>query len=656
MRRPFRSPSLRRSKLVRRLFVLQVVTVLLTVGGLTALGVYGARELEHDAAGRLTRATALGLATDPAVIGVLRGGGDVPDLSGRLQPIAERVRVATGTNFIVVMSPEGVRYSHYSPDRIGGIYQGSIAPAVAGRTYTELYPGTLGPSVRTVAPVIVDGRVIAVVSVGVLQTRIGDLAFRWLPGIAAAAGIALLLGLGLAALLARRLRRQTLGLEPDEITAAYTHHDAVLHAVSEGLLVVDGDGLLVVVNAEARRLLAPVSRAGSGSGGVNSAGTGGDSGGAGGRAGGGGGGGSRAGGGDGGGSRAGGGDGGGSRAGGGGGGGSRAGAGSRAGDDAGGDPAEPGHPLTGMGIDPAVLAVLVRGLRENLHDEPALAGERVLLVNSRHAGPAAGPGTRVFTLRDRTELAGALRERDDARGKVDALSGQAHEFANRLQTVLTLIELGDTADAAAAGTAALDRTRGPGSRVVTEVLDPVLAALLAAKAWLAAESDVAFTVTDTCDPDVLPELRLPYAADDLVSLVGNLVDNAVEVVAGRPRDTERAVAVALGTADGCAVLEVADSGPGVPPETAQELFTFGFSTRAAPGGRPRGIGLALVDRITRRLGGRVTVGPRDDGSGTVFTVRLPLPAEPQDGPAGPAEPGERTAHTERAAHTEQAGP
>lgn len=547
--------------LVRRLFVLQVVTVLLTVGGLTALGVYGAQELEHDAAGRLTRATALGLAGDPELTGALRAGGDVDALSARLQPVAERVRVATGTNFIVVMSPEGVRYSHYNPDQIGRIYLGNIAPAVAGRTYTELYVGTLGPSVRTVTPVIVDGRLVAVVSVGVLQTRISDLGWRWLPAIVAAAGVALLLGLALATLLARRVRRQTLGLEPDEITAAYTHHDAVLHAVSEGLLVVDGDGRLVVVNAEARRLLATAARTGA----------------------------------------------------------------------SGGDPAEPGRPLAGLGIDPAVQAVLIRGLRADLHDEPALAGERVLLINSRHAGPAAGPDTRVFTLRDRTELAGALRERDDARGKVEALSGQAHEFANRLQTVLTLIDLGDTADAAAAGTAALDRTRGPGSQVVTEVLDPVLAALLADKAWLAAESDVTFTVTDACDPDAVPQLRLPFTADDLVSLAGNLVDNAIEVVAARPRGTERAVAVALRTENGCALLEVADSGPGVPEETAQELFTFGFSTRAAPGGRPRGIGLALVDRIARRLGGTVTVGARPDGTGAdgtgaVFTVRLPLPA------------------------------
>ncbi|MEQ3538554.1 ATP-binding protein [Pseudonocardia tropica] len=541
---------------MRQLFLLQVVTVLLTVGGLAALGGYGASRLEHDAAGRLTTAVALSLASDPEVLDAVHDGGGLAILSARLQPVAERVRRATGTGFIVVMSPQGIRYSHYNPDEIGLVYQGNIVPALAGETSTEVYTGTLGPSVRTVTPVRVDGRIAAVVSVGVLQTRISDLALRSLPGIAAAAVVAVLIGSGLAVLLARRLRRQTLGLEPEDITAAYTHHDAVLHAVGEGLLVVDGDGRLVVVNAEARRLLglpAPSPSPDTD------------------------------------------------------------------------DPVLTGRSVAALGIDPAVAAVLSRGLREDLRDRPALAGERVLLVNSRQAGPAAGPGTKVFTLRDRTELAGVLRHRDEARDTVAALSGQAHEFGNRLQTVLTLIELGDTADAAAAGTAALDRTRGPGVRIVAEVYDPVLAALLADKAWQASEQDVAFTVTDACDPDLLPELRLPFAADDLVSLVGNLVDNAVEVVAGRPG--ERSVAVALRTApdDRELLLEVSDSGPGVPPDTARELFTFGFSTRATPGGRPRGIGLALVDRISRRLGGSVTVGTRDDGSGAVFTVRLPLP-------------------------------
>ncbi|BBG00749.1 MULTISPECIES: sensor histidine kinase [Pseudonocardia] len=560
MRRPFRSPStpLRRSRLVRRLFVLQVVTVLLTVGGLTTLGVIGARELEHDAAARLTTATALSLAADPEVLDALRAGGDVDALSARLQPVAERIRIATGTSFIVVMSPGGVRYSHYDPSRIGGLYQGNIAPALAGRTDTEIYPGTLGPSVRTVTPVVLDDRLTAVVSVGVLQTRISDLALRWLPAIAVAAGAALLLGLGLAVLLARRLRRQTLGLEPEDITAAYTHHEAVLHAVGEGLLVVDVRGRIVVLNAEAGRLLAPAD----------------------------------------------------------------------AGD------ATSGLLLGELGLDPAVEAVLTRGLHTDLHDEPALAGERVLLVNCRTAGPAAGQGTRVFTVRDRTELVDALRQRDDARDKVAALSGQAHEFANRMQTVLTLIELGDTHDAAAAGSSAMARTRGPGAEVVAEVSDPVLAALLADKAWAAAEVDVSFSVHDRCDPDLIPDGRLPFTPDDLVSLTGNLVDNALEAAAA---GGDRTVGVVIRTLGTEVLLEVADSGPGVSPDVAQELFTFGFSTRGEPGGRPRGIGLALVDRITRRLGGSVRVAARPTGSGSLFVVRLPLPTR------APAGAGDRSA-------------
>ncbi len=544
--------------------MLQVVTVLLTVGGLASLAVWGAQRIEQEAAERLTGATATALAGDPAVVDALARGGDVVTLSARMQPLAERVRAASNTAFVVVMAPDGTRYSHAEPDRIGGIYQGTLDAARAGLPLTEVFPGTLGPSVRTVVPVFSDRRVVGAVSVGVLQTRVSDLALLYLPWIVVAAGIALLVGVGLAVLVARRLRRQTLGLEPEEITAAYTHHDAVLHAVGEGLLVVDGGGRLVVVNAEARRLL-----------GLE---------------------------------------------------------GSQA-------------DLDDLDTDPAVRAVLLRGLTGDLHDEPALAGERVLLVNSRSAGTAAGPDTRVFTLRDRTELAGALRERDDARDKVVALSAQAHEFGNRLQTVLTLMELGDTADATRAGVAALDRSRGPGAAVVAEVLDPVLAALLADKAWNAAEAGATLVVTDRHHPGDLPDDRLPWAADDLVSLTGNLVDNALEALAALPHGREREVRVTLAPGDdGGLELAVGDTGPGIPDDVVAELFTYGFSTRAEDADRPRGIGLALVDRISRRLGGSVTVTPAGPDGGTVFTVRLPAP----DGdPASAATPSSLSADASR---------
>lgn len=581
----------RRSRLVRRLLVLQLATVLVTVGGLAALGVWGAHRLEVAAAGRLTAATASTLAVDPVVIETLSAGGDVASLSADLQPLAERVRVVSGTAFAVIMSPQGLRYSHAEPDRIGGYYVGTIAPAVAGSTVTETFPGTLGPSVRTVVPVISGGRVIGLVSVGVLQTRISDLALRYLPVILGVALVAAAIGAALAWQLARRLRRQTLGLEPEEITAAYTHHEAVLHAVGEGLLVLDAAGRVVVVNAEARRLLG-LDREPE--------------------------------------------------------------------QDVVDDRAAAVPILGGAGrsadpsaMDPAVRAVLHRGRSVDLRDEPTLAGERVLLVNSRAAGPAAGPGTRVFTLRDRTELAGALRERDDARDRMQTLAGRTHEFANRMQTVLALMHLGDTAEATRAGTSALDRTRGPEAVVAEQVTDPVLAALLADKAAAATELGIDFTVTDDVDPVTLPGDRLPWGSDDLVSLVGNLVDNALEAVTARPPGS-RAVDVALILDDGppvrSVVFRVSDSGPGISAEIAADLFTYGFSTRGDHGGRERGIGLALVDRIARRLGGAVGVS-RHDGGGCVFDVRLPLPA----GHAGHAGHVGHADHVERAGHRNASG-
>jgi two-component system CitB family sensor kinase len=521
----------RSSRLVSRLLLMQVVTVLLTVGGAAALAVLGARQLETDATERLTTATAQSVAADPVVVAAVAQGGDPFVVARTAQPLAERVRAATGTAFVVIMSPDGLRYSHAEPDRIGQQYLGSITEARAGQVYSEHYLGTLGPSVRTVVPVWSDGRVAGLVSVGVLETRISDLVARELPWIVGVGLAAVAVGSLLAWLLARRVRRQTLGLEPEEIAAAYTHHDAVLRAVREGLMVLDAEGRIVVLNAEARRLL-------------------------------------------------------------------------------GFGPDQPveGRRLVDLGVDPALRAVtrLATGGVEDVRDTETLAGERVLLVSRTAAGPRAGDGTRVVTLRDRTELAEVLRERDAARDKARALSAQAHEFANRMQTVLTLVQLGDTADALRAGTAAVDRARGPSDLTVQ---DPVLAALLLDKAWTASELQIAFTVVDeTTSP-------APVEPDDLVSLVGNLVDNALDAAEGSP---DAAVTVHLGPGW---EIEVADTGPGIPADAAEDVFAHGFSTKPAAPDRPRGIGLALVARIVRRLGGTVVVS--DNAPGTVFRLTLP---------------------------------
>ena len=76
-----------------------------------------------------------------------------PDPTARLQPLAEQVRRDTGTDFVVVMTVDGVRFTHPDTSQIGKHYLGTIAPAANGESITETYTGTLGPSVRAVVPV-----------------------------------------------------------------------------------------------------------------------------------------------------------------------------------------------------------------------------------------------------------------------------------------------------------------------------------------------------------------------------------------------------------------------------------------------------------------------------------------------------------------------
>ncbi|MGK5629939.1 SpoIIE family protein phosphatase, partial [Streptomyces sp. URMC 123] len=179
-----------------------------------------------------------------------------PDPTARLQPLTEEARKQAGVDFIVVMTREGIRYTHPVPERIGQRFVGTIEPSLNGRVLVENVEGPLGAEVQAVVPVTADdGSIIALVSAGLQVEDVTGVVDRQLPIILGAAGGALLLATIGTALVSRRLRRQTHGLDPAEMTRMYEHHDAVLHAVREGVLIVSGDGRLVLANDEARRLL-----------------------------------------------------------------------------------------------------------------------------------------------------------------------------------------------------------------------------------------------------------------------------------------------------------------------------------------------------------------------------------------------------------------
>jgi sensor histidine kinase regulating citrate/malate metabolism len=236
-----------------QLLMLQALVVAVVVVTATAIAYANARRtVEHSAE---TRTTAIveSLADSPLVVDAVTG----PDPTAVLQPYVEEVRSDTGTSFITVFAPDRTRYTHPDPAEIGRPFRGTIAPALAGRTFTETYTGTLGPSVRATGPIIDrDGHVVALVSAGITLDAIGADLTRALPGIVGTGLVTLAVG-GLGSwLISRRLRRQTGGLDAAALARMLEYYNAVLHAVREGLLLLDRDRRVRLVNDEARRLLA----------------------------------------------------------------------------------------------------------------------------------------------------------------------------------------------------------------------------------------------------------------------------------------------------------------------------------------------------------------------------------------------------------------
>lgn len=527
LRRLLSAPS--RWSVAGQTFALQVLVAVLVVGA-GLLGAY-AQAQRSGTAEATARATAVAesVAATPDVVDAVRGS----EPARVLQPYAERVRVETGTDFVVVMSPTGTRYSHPDPAQVGRRFIGHIEEAAAGGTVVEDYTGTLGPSRRVVVPVMDGDTVVGLVAVGIRKAAVAERLQAQLPVLLLAGlAAALLSGLGMA-LVARRIRRQTHGLGEEQLREMYEYYDAVLHAVTEGLLLVDLDGRLRLANDEAVRLLDLPEDA-------------------------------------------------------------------------------QGRPVGGLGLAPPLVAALTDP--EPREDELHVTDARVLVLNKAPAQWQGRPLGVVVTLRDRTDLEDLTGELDSARGLTEALRSQAHESANRLHTVVSLIELGHTDRALAFATEELAASQVLTDKVVASVEEPALAALLLGKAAQATERGIDFEVGDSAE---WPEGAAP--AREVVTIAGNLIDNALDAVA--EASGPRRVRVDARVEAGYAVLVVEDTGPGLDPGALDRAFERGYSTKEASGQGRRGIGLALVAQSVQRLGGGLSVqGP----PGARFTVRIPL--------------------------------
>ncbi|MFJ2768071.1 ATP-binding protein [Streptomyces sp. NPDC087300] len=527
-RRPRRLPR----SLAGQLFAMQIVLVTVVVAGCALFTYVSDKHQAEEGARRQATAAARAVADSPSVREAIAGD----DPTRELQPYARRVQGHTGVDFVTIMDPRGIRWTHPDKDQIGERFLGHTAEALRGRTFSETYTGTLGASVRVVTPVRAgeDGKgpIIGLVSAGITIEEITAKARGQLAALLGVAAAALVLGAIGTYVINARLRRSTHGMNAAELSHMHDYHEAALHAVREGLLMLDGRRRVALINDAGRELL-----------GVR-------------------------------------------------------------GDTVGRNVADLGlpAPLTG-----ALLAA------EPRVDEVHLTADRVVVVNTSPVSGGERRGT-VVTLRDHTELQALTGELDSERGFTRALRSQAHEAANRLHTVVSLIELGRADEAVDFATAELELAQALTDQVVAAVSEPVLAALLLGKAAQANEHGVELVVSqDTSIDDGMLPASLPPR--DLVTVLGNLIDNAVDAAQGSP--AARVTVTARADAAGL-LLRVADTGPGVDPAQRTAVLERGWSTKAATG---RGLGLALVHQTVTRNGGTLTIEESPDG-GAQFEVTL----------------------------------
>ncbi|MEU8861711.1 sensor histidine kinase [Streptomyces umbrinus] len=538
--------TFRRQTLAGEMLVLQLAIVVVVLLAVAAVSLAQSEATFNRVEGRRVAALAEQLAANPLVRSQLVRPAPLEALA----PLVNSTQTQSGVTSVTVTDADGRIVSSTNATAIGdrlALGEG----AAEGRGWSGSL--TLDGSRQLVAQVPVLGatqqnlgQYLGTVMIGEADPTVWQRLNGASSYLLAYLGIASGLGLVGSWLLARRVKRQTLGLEPREIAGLAEHREAMLYGIAEGVIALDPQHRLTLANDMGRRLLELPEDC-------------------------------------------------------------------------------VGQSLAELGIEGRLRDVLVGDRKGAPHerDEVVIRHGRVLVMNRMTVTKDGRLLGSVTTLRDRTELARLEREIGSFRSSSELLRAQAHEFANQLHTISGLIEIGEEDEVVRYIRALNQRRQSLDVTLSRRVRDTAVAALLMAKASLAAERKVNLRISDSTALDRL----VPEDAADVATVVGNLVDNAVDAAsvagvagaAGEAEGHEAWVEVELRQDASSVEIVVRDSGPGVAPELAREVFLHGFTTKAAQEGE-RGIGLALTRLVCERHGGEISVTNTPEGA--MFTARM----------------------------------
>ncbi len=357
-----------------------------------------------------------------------------------------------------------------------------------------------------------------------------------------------LLGLLGAVLLGRKLKRMMFGMEPEEIARLLEERSAMLLSAKEGIMAVDRDLKITLINAEARRLMGDEETSSAQQ-----------------------------------------------------------------------CAAESARHIEEREEDFRSLLRMDRVLAsgEPIYDLEVERGGTALLVNVVPVAIAGRVEGVLATFRDKTEITVLTERLSGISMYADALRAQTHEFMNKLHIIMGLTHMKRYDRLEDYLKEAVPSVQIEAGAIATQVKDPVMAGFLLGKLSLMREAGIRLLVRED---GVLPEAAEPVISRELVTIVGNLLQNAME--APRRGDTPKAIELGFDYAGGWLEIEVQDNGIGISAEMAGSIYEQGSSTK----GTNRGVGLYLVRRSAERLGGHVQFGS-SPVEGTWFRVELPYPAK-----------------------------
>ncbi|EJV57518.1 two-component system sensor histidine kinase DcuS [Bacillus mycoides] len=471
------------------------------------------------------------VANDSIVIDGLAGKVD----TSLIQVYTNKILKSTDVQFIVVMDMNGIRKSHPNPQKIGQHFiGGDEGTALKGKEHVSLAEGTLGVSMRVFIPVFSEtGEQLGAVAVGISADNVKERVKESRHIMYIGVGVGVLVGIIGAILLARHIKKSLFGLEPHRIAKILEERNTMLQSVKEGIIAVDKEAKVTLINNEAKRLFKKSGLE----------------------------------------------------------------------EDFIGKDVELYMPNS------RIKEVLQTG-EVQLNEEQKIYG--ITIVTNRVPlyvkGEIVGA---IATFRDKTEIRKLAEELTGIRLYAEALRAQSHEFMNKMHVVLGLTHMKQYEELQKYVSSMVSEHQYEMGGIMKKIQSPVFAGFLLGKLSYAREKNIKLIIKED---SYLPEIYDERIIHELITIVGNLINNALDAVMNCEK---KQVEVGIQYRD-TLIITVQDTGKGIKEDEIDALFIKGYSTK----GDNRGYGLHLVKESIQRINGEIYVHSLL-GTGTTITIEIP---------------------------------